>query len=136
MIPSHFVRLESLPLTPNGKINKKALPAPQGIGIVTGVAYVAPRNSDEERLVEAWSELLEKDKATIGIHDNFFELGGQSLSAIRLMGIISKELNLKIPLSLIFENPTIYEFMGWLNMYQDTLRTERSGEAMEIEEVL
>jgi len=136
MIPGHFVQLESLPLTPNGKIDKKGLPSPQGMSVATGTAYVAPRNKDEERLVEAWSELLEKDKATIGIHDNFFELGGQSLSAIRLMGIISKELNMKIPLSLIFENPTIYEFMGWLNMYQDTLRTEASGATIEIEEVL
>lgn len=136
MIPTHFVRLNSLPLTPNGKIDKKALPTPQGLGIATGTTYVAPRNKDEDRLAEAWSELLEKDKATIGIHDNFFELGGQSLSAIRLMGIISKELNMKIPLSLIFENPTIYEFMGWLNIYQDTLRTEQSGETVEIEEIL
>ena len=129
-------QLERLPLTPNGKINKKALPAPQGAGIATGTAYVAPRNEDEERLVEAWSELLEKDRESIGIHDNFFELGGQSLSAIRLMGIISRELNMRIPLSLIFENPTIYEFMGWLNMHQDTLRTGPADKAMEIEEVL
>lgn len=136
MIPGHFVQLDSMPLTPNGKIDKKALPSAQGMSMVTGTAYVGPRNRDEERLVEAWSELLEKDKTTIGIHDNFFELGGQSLSAIRLMGIISKELSMKIPLSLIFENPTIYEFMGWLNMYQDTLRTEQTGATIEIEEVL
>lgn len=136
MVPTHFVQLADLPLTPNGKIDKKALPSPQGIGMTTGVTYVAPRNADEERLAEAWAELLEKDKATIGIHDNFFELGGQSLSAIRLMGIISRELNMRIPLSLIFENPTIYEFMGWLNMYQDTLRADPSDAAVEIEEVL
>jgi natural product biosynthesis luciferase-like monooxygenase protein len=135
MIPSHFVQLQSLPLTPNGKINKKALPPPQGAAVATGVAYVAPRNYEEERLVEAWSELLERDKAVIGIHDNFFELGGQSLSAIRLMGIISKELNMKIPLSLIFENPTIYEFVGWLNMHQDALRMSKSDNIKEIEEV-
>lgn len=136
MIPTHFVQLESWPLTPNGKINRKALPAPQGAGMGNGTPYTAPRNEEEMRLAEAWGELLEKDKNTIGIHDNFFELGGQSLSAIRLMGIISKELNMRIPLSLIFENPTIYEFMGWLNMYRDTLQQRPSDITMEIEEVL
>ncbi len=135
MVPGHFVQLDEFPLTPNGKINKRALPdVGESLGVQT--EYVAPRTHDEERLAEAWSELLEVDKDSIGIHHNFFELGGQSLSAIRLMGIVNQELNIRIPLSLIFENPTIYEFVTWLKMHRHTSDPEESSEFMEMEEII
>ncbi len=135
MVPGHFMQLEAFPLTPNGKVDKRALPdVGEGIGVQT--EYVAPRDNDEERLAEAWAELLDLDKESIGIHHNFFELGGQSLSAIRLMGIVNQELNIRIPLSLIFENPTIYEFVTWLKMHRNTDDSEESSEFMEMEEII
>jgi hypothetical protein len=96
MIPSAFVQLEELPLTPNGKVDKKALPSPQGMGIGTGVEYVAPRNEIEEKLVKVWESVL--DRSPIGIHDNFFDLGGHSLKAIRLMSQLYKEFGVKVML--------------------------------------
>jgi acyl carrier protein len=56
-------------------------------------------------LVEIWKEVLELD--TIGIDDDFFELGGHSLLAIRLISVIRKELQIEVPIGVIFEHATI-----------------------------
>jgi thioesterase domain-containing protein/acyl carrier protein len=105
MVPATFLRLNALPLTPNGKIDRRALvkvlPETQKAGRV----YEAPRTSTEEVLAQIWAELLRVER--IGIHDNFFELGGHSLLAFRLMTIIKNRLDRDLPLSSLFQDPTI-----------------------------
>ena len=105
MLPAHFVQVKELPLTPNGKVDKKALPSPEGLGISTGVEYVAARNEVEEQLVGIWEEVLGKEN--VGVHDNFFELGGHSLKAIRILSAVHNIFNEKINIDKIFINPTI-----------------------------
>jgi amino acid adenylation domain-containing protein len=107
MLPSYFVQLEELPLTTNGKVDKKALPSPEGLGMSTGVEYVAPRNEMEEKLVAIWEEVLGREK--IGIQDNFFELGGHSLHAMRLNSLLYKNFEIKLKLNEIFTRVTIEE---------------------------
>jgi len=104
MIPSYFVKLDRLPLNPNGKVDRKALPEPDG-SIMVGAEYELPRNKVEEKLVDIWKEVLSVSK--IGINDNFFELGGHSLKAASLVSKIHKELNVKVPLKVIFDVPTV-----------------------------
>ncbi len=103
MVPAFFKQIERIPVTANGKVHKKALPAPDLTN--TGVEYVAPSTELEEILTGIWQEVLNKEK--VGIHDNFFELGGHSLKATTLTSKIHKELNVEIPLSELFLNPTI-----------------------------
>ncbi|MCC6775207.1 MAG: non-ribosomal peptide synthetase [Hyphomicrobiales bacterium] len=43
----------------------------------------------------------------ISIHDDFFELGGQSLIALRLFNRIRKQYGVELPLSMVFQAPTI-----------------------------
>ncbi len=104
MVPSILINLDSFPLTANGKIDKKALPHPDTVELITG-QYVAPRNELEEKLAAIWQDVLEVDQ--VGIHDDFFELGGHSLLAVRLVASIRKALEIELPLNDVFIFPTI-----------------------------
>jgi len=104
LIPQYFISLEKIPLTVNGKIDRKALPAPQ---LNLSNAYAPPQNKTEEELIYIWSEILNIEKDIIGINNNFFELGGNSLSATILANMIHKKMNVKMPLSQVFNHPTV-----------------------------
>ncbi|MUG97754.1 amino acid adenylation domain-containing protein, partial [Scytonema sp. UIC 10036] len=104
MVPSAFVLLESLPLTPNGKVDKRALPAPD-LHASDSDTFVAPRNQVELQLTQIWSRILKVDK--VGVQDNFFEIGGHSLLIPYLMAQIKQQFGKDIPVSTLFQNPTI-----------------------------
>lgn len=108
MIPNVFIQLEKLPLSPIGKVDRQALPDPN-TEVVHQMSYVAPRNKVEEELAKIWADVLGVKK--VGILDNFFDLGGHSLKAVRVATKAYKVLKLNIPLTLIFENPTISELV-------------------------
>ena len=59
----------------------------------------------EGTLLDIWRRVLRKTQ--IGIHDNFFESGGTSLKAIRVVGMIQRELGQSLSLVSLFEYPTI-----------------------------
>ncbi|NJN12841.1 MAG: amino acid adenylation domain-containing protein [Richelia sp. RM1_1_1] len=105
MLPSAFVVLDALPLTPNGKVDKRALPNNEIIRQNTNKSFVAPRNFTELALEKIWGNLLNTNP--IGVTDNFFELGGHSFLAVRLMAQIQDRFGHNLPLSTLFENPTI-----------------------------
>jgi acyl carrier protein len=111
MVPSILLEVASLPLTANGKVDRKALPDPDASNLVSD-QYTAPRNEAEEKLAAIWQEILEVDR--VGIHDDFFVLGGHSLLAIRLISAIRKELAVELPISDIFDYPTIAALVAQL----------------------
>ncbi|HGO1816517.1 TPA: amino acid adenylation domain-containing protein [Staphylococcus aureus] len=112
MVPTHMIQIESLPTTSNGKLDKKLLPEIE----VKQKIYVGPRNETEEVLAQAYREVLKID--SVGIDDNFFEIGGHSLKAIGVINIIESLTNQRIPLKMIFENPTIRELAS---MFEETI---------------
>jgi amino acid adenylation domain-containing protein len=112
MLPSYFVQIEEIPLTSNGKIDRKALPNPEGLGMSTGVEYVAPRSELEEKLVAIWEEVLGIEK--IGITDNFFELGGHSLKIMRIISAIHKKNDIQLRMDSFFKYNTIKELVTYI----------------------
>jgi amino acid adenylation domain-containing protein len=107
MIPSAFVLMKALPLTPNGKIDRRALPIPDSSYKERDDYVVAPRTPIEEMLAAIWAEVLGLKR--VSINDNFFELGGHSLQAVKLISKLSVEMNVKVSVKLLFQNPTIAE---------------------------
>ncbi|WPB73717.1 non-ribosomal peptide synthase/polyketide synthase [Archangium violaceum] len=105
MVPSAFVSLPSLPLTGSGKVDRKALPAPDGVRPEDATAFVAPRSALEQQLAAMWSKLLGVER--VGVHDNFFDLGGHSLLATQLISRLRATFEVELPLNELFENPTV-----------------------------
>jgi acyl carrier protein len=114
MVPSHFVQLESLPLTPNGKVDKNVLPHPIAQQYEKG--FVQPRTDVEKAIACIWREILQIEK--VGIYDNFFDLGGHSLLATRVVSRLRKKFMIHLPISSIFENPTIESFAEFIETFQ------------------
>jgi tyrocidine synthetase-3 len=105
MTPAYFCQLDEIPLTPGGKINRKALPLPGQQE--PGAMYTPPGDELEKTLATLWAEVLEIDASVIGIDTDFFKCGGNSLNAVVLAARIHKELNVKVPMMVLFETPFI-----------------------------
>ena len=103
MIPSAVVALDRLPLSATGKVDRRALPEPDETA--AAAASVEPRDELERQLVEIWQDVLSVGR--LGIRDSFFDLGGHSLLAVRMFARLEDKLGVVLPLSALFEVPTI-----------------------------
>jgi acyl carrier protein len=106
MVPGPFVALAAIPLTANGKVNRRALPAPDG---VDGAEYVEPRTEAERVVAGIWAEVL--GVARVGLNDDFFALGGHSLRATRVISHVRKALGTDVPVRALFDAPTLGAFV-------------------------
>jgi len=106
MIPALFVTLEALPLLPNGKVDHQKLRSSLNDSrFQVSDEFVAPRATLEELIAQTWQEILKIEK--VGIYDNFFELGGHSMIAIRIISRLCDIFNKEIPVSVLFDQPTV-----------------------------
>jgi acyl carrier protein len=103
MLPSVFVTLEALPWTSSGKVDRRALPAPDGVQAKE--AYVAPRTPTEGQLATMMAQILNLDR--VGINDDFFALGGHSLLATQLASRVNRAFQISLPVRAIFEQSSV-----------------------------
>jgi amino acid adenylation domain-containing protein len=135
MVPLEFVTLHSFPTTPGGKVDVQALD-------VQVLDAMRLPTEDSPPVLETWTadpsqawlktiwERLLKVKA-VGVHDDFFALGGRSLLAARMLNQVEKRFGLKIPHSVLVEDPTIDGLAKYLRQSQPAewpaLATIQSG---------
>ena len=67
--------------------------------------FVAPAPGLEAAIAAIWSKLL--GVGDVGAEDDFFELGGNSLIAVRFFTRAKREFGVDMPLSTLFQSPTI-----------------------------
>ena len=128
MIPASFIFLECLPVTPNGKINRRLLPEPGRSRPDLATPMASPRNDVEQELVRVWAEVLALDM--VGIEDNFFDLGGDSLSASRIIARVLARFQLDIPMSQLFNSPTIADMAIVITAHQGKTLSEQALAAL------
>ena len=110
MVPSIIVPLNVFPLLPNGKIDMKNLPEPEWSSLEDKTKkYMEPKTDLEKTIQLVWMEVLNIDDP-ISMDDDFFTIGGQSMTGIRVMGILRSKNVGPVSLKLLFQNPTIREF--------------------------
>jgi amino acid adenylation domain-containing protein len=107
MVPSTFVQLDAFPTTPNRKLDRRALPAPDGLRPDLARSYVAPDTPVEETMASIWREVLGVDR--VGIDDDFFDLGGHSLLAVKMLARVQESFGLDLYLGTVFEHSTVRE---------------------------
>lgn len=116
MHPAVIVPLAEWPLTANGKVDYQQLKTlkqqPQE------KAALAPRDQVEFKLVRIWENLLHV--WPVSITDNFFELGGHSILAVALIAQIQRTFGHDLPVTTLFQSPTIEKLATVLRHYADT----------------
>ncbi|WP_394841998.1 amino acid adenylation domain-containing protein [Pendulispora brunnea] len=117
MVPAVCVAMESLPLTTNNKVDKAAL-ARVDVGQRELDGYGAPATVTEEILAGIWADVLKVDR--VGVGDDFFALGGHSLQAVQVVSRIGEAFGRTVPLSAIFERPTVAELAEWIELAERT----------------
>ncbi|WP_157937577.1 non-ribosomal peptide synthetase, partial [Oceaniglobus roseus] len=101
LVPQHLVTLPALPLTPNGKVDRRALPSPDR----RPSAAQPPRTATEVALARLWAELLGVEQ--VGRDDNFFRLGGHSLSLLRMLARVQRDLGVTVSLRTFMAVPDL-----------------------------
>jgi hypothetical protein len=128
MIPSVFQVLQAFPQTPNGKIDRKALPAPDGVRPHLESNYVVPRNAVEQTIAAVWQEVL--GVQSVGVFDNFFDLGGHSLLLVKAHGRLHGQFERELSIIDMFRYPTVDALARHVSQAVDVSGAADAGGAM------
>ncbi len=124
MIPSVFIPIDEIPLTSSGKKDRRKLVKLE-VQLTGEDNYTAPRNELEEKLAAIWKDLLNVEQ--VGVYDNFFELGGNSLSAMRVISVIFRELEIELAIKDLFKFTTINDLSKYLELQLDSYSEEKDS---------
>jgi acyl-coenzyme A synthetase/AMP-(fatty) acid ligase len=118
-VPSEFLVLEVMPLDAHGKRDWAQLREVAADRSRRRRPYEPPRTDTERYLVELWEDLLRVE--AIGVHDDFFGLGGHSLLAARGRMRIQRDLQIKLPPQVVFENSVVDDLARVIDGSRSTL---------------
>lgn len=104
---AQLAAVEDIPLRLDGSPDSSALPKPGAAQNARpkSAEFVPARDELEAKLVKIWEEVL--GVQGIGVRTSFFSLGGYSLLIVRLFARINKAMGTSLPITTIFNAPTI-----------------------------
>lgn len=105
MLPWRYLELNRFPLSPNGKVDRKTLQKMARDISQRNDDYIPPRSATEQLIAAIWEDLF--GQKSISVQSNFFDIGGHSLLAVKFVTVLEKQTGHRLPLSSLFENPTI-----------------------------
>jgi amino acid adenylation domain-containing protein len=105
MLPTSLTVTEAFPLSSNGKVDRDALLQRERIDAYRADESCAPETNTEIEIAKIWRQILHCD--FVGVHDNFLDCGGHSMLAVDLLSRMNERFDVKLPLRVVFEEPTI-----------------------------
>src|SRR6218665_725332 len=126
MVPAAVKVLDALPLTANGKVDRRAPPPPPHEPDTTGALALAGRSPTVQVLAGIWSQVLRVPSVEPG--DSFFALGGHSLLATVVPSRLRAAFGVELPLSALFEAPTLGELAARIDAERRGTSTARTME--------
>ncbi|CAM2009936.1 non-ribosomal peptide synthetase [Acanthopleuribacter pedis] len=103
LVPTRYVLLDSLPKDDNGRVDRAALPDPDAMR--EEAVFEEPANEHEQRIASIWQSVLGLE--AVDVARNFFEMGGTSVQMVQLQGRLQEQFERNVPLTELFEYPTI-----------------------------
>jgi amino acid adenylation domain-containing protein len=121
MHPSAYVRLETMPLNTNGKIDRNLLPAPpaQEEGPGAGASAARPLSDSELAITALVEEVL--GVSSPAPDRDLFAMGATSVKIVALRRLIQEQFHVELPLSAMFQSPTIERLAEELGKSGDAL---------------
>ncbi|WP_410652702.1 non-ribosomal peptide synthetase [Amycolatopsis sp. cmx-4-54] len=108
MVPSRITRVERIPLTARGKLDRARLTAaPEPVADPIAEPAAPQESGATEVIAAVWRTVL--GRTDIRPEDDFFSLGGHSLLAIRVIARLHKDMDLKLPISTVFDYPVLQD---------------------------
>lgn len=135
MIPSVCTVVKEFPVNANGKIDMSSLPLPD-----LAVAIAPADRGDlarlatdlENEIIAIWQDVLPAKK--ISLDDDFFALGGHSLLGMKLFARIQREMDVSLPLSVLFHAPTVRKLAAEVESRLEKSEGNATGYASFVEE--
>jgi amino acid adenylation domain-containing protein len=134
MIPADVMAVDDFALTPNGKVDRKNLPPPRPTTVIA--APTIGGSATERGVAAIWQRVL--GVAAVPRDGNFFDLGGTSLQILAVHAAIAEEMGRHIPISALFEHPTVADLAARLDNGSETravtaaqARAGRQAEALQ-----
>ena len=102
--------LEAMVRDPEIHIGQLPVPVQQGLAAAEPFSeeLALPQDEIEKKLAKIWEQLL--GVQPIGFDQNYFELGGTASLAVLMFSEVENVFHAKVPLSSLFDAPTIQEF--------------------------
>ncbi|KAL8871747.1 MAG: hypothetical protein Q9174_002487, partial [Haloplaca sp. 1 TL-2023] len=133
MAPTIYLPVREIPTVTAGKIDRKALgriyetiPKEQLSAYKSHASNTRiPKTQIQKTLQRLWASVLALESQRIGLDDDFLLLGGNSLGAIKLASLVSKE-RLRLSVSDIFKFPRLEEMAANVGVDQSNESTDDS----------
>ncbi|KAF9878245.1 AMP-binding enzyme [Colletotrichum karsti] len=114
MIPAKFHAMKlSLPQSEKGVVDEERLQNDLHQLHTEKISELS--NPTQGKVARVFADVLSCDASDIPLDVDFFSLGGDSLGAGKLMSALRSELNVSIPISLIFDGGTVSAISAHIN---------------------
>ncbi|MBG9455875.1 hypothetical protein ABE61_17895 [Lysinibacillus sphaericus] len=114
MIPSKFIWVDELKLNSNGKVDERLLPE---VDFNEEQEIVLPSTREEEVVAGIFCQVLKLEH--VSVETSFFELGGHSLQTMEVIREIKEQLNVSLPLEVIYTSETVRNICLKINKNQE-----------------